>query len=259
MRTFTLALVAALLLPLASPANAAITLASSRLVFEHGLKEQTLIVIHEGSEPVLLQAWLDGGTTAEGLVQVPFAVTPALVKMPMQHQQTLRVFYQGNGLAEDRESVVWLNVQEAPLAREDSNELQIAMRQRIKVFYRPKGLDGDPFAATAALKWTLSEDGRRLHLHNPSNYHVSMLRLAVEAAEPEEIVDRLMIGPQQEHSFELAGVLGKGAAVTLRSINDFGGQDDYRVTLNTGLAAQAEKVTSAPVAQKAAAQAPMEK
>ncbi|RDL19866.1 pili/flagellar assembly PapD-like chaperone [Serratia fonticola] len=61
--------------------------------------------------------------------------------------QTLRISYAGGALPMDKESVFWLNVLEVPAksqATTGENRLQMAFRPRIKLFFRPKGLDGNP-------------------------------------------------------------------------------------------------------------------
>jgi P pilus assembly chaperone PapD len=51
----------------------------------------------------------------------------------------------GGSLPEDRESVFWLNVKSIP-ATDDSvphnNVLQVVVKSRLKLFYRPAGLEG---------------------------------------------------------------------------------------------------------------------
>ncbi|WP_162873694.1 fimbrial biogenesis chaperone, partial [Klebsiella pneumoniae] len=58
----------------------------------------------------------------------------------------LRFIYSGNGLPQDKETLLWINVQEIPPAPKQENVLQVAVRTRIKLFYRP-----------VALKTTLDE------------------------------------------------------------------------------------------------------
>ena len=55
----------------------------------------------------------------------------------------------GEGLPSDRESLFWLNIMEIPLKVEDPNSVQFAIRQRLKLFYRPPALLGGSAEAKA--------------------------------------------------------------------------------------------------------------
>ncbi len=83
-------------------------------------------------------------------------------------------------LPKDRESVFWFNVLEVP-PKPDADKvanqslLQLAFRTRIKLFYRPEGLNGLPSDAPAALKWSWATSAGKtaLRVANPTPYHVS--------------------------------------------------------------------------------------
>ncbi|WP_250561695.1 fimbria/pilus periplasmic chaperone, partial [Escherichia coli] len=53
--------------------------------------------------------------------------------------------------------------------------LQLAFRTRIKLFYRPEALKGNPSEAPLALKWSWSgsEGKAALRVANPTPYYVS--------------------------------------------------------------------------------------
>lgn len=62
-------------------------------------------------------------------------------------------------LPKDRESVFWFNVLEVPPKPDaatvaNQSLLQLAFRTRIKLFYRPEALKGNPSEAPLALKWS---------------------------------------------------------------------------------------------------------
>ncbi|MXG96398.1 fimbria/pilus periplasmic chaperone, partial [Escherichia coli] len=129
----------------ASASHASISLSTTRVIFDGKNKESSVVVSNDGQD-ALLQAWLDPLEDVAN-AQLPFAITPPLAKVGAKQQQLLRVLYEGVGMPTDRESVFWLNVQEIPQTAKEDNVLQLAVRQRIKVFYRPTGLAGDPVKA----------------------------------------------------------------------------------------------------------------
>ena len=215
-------------------AMAGISLSSTRLVFDGKHKEAGITVRNSGEE-VLIQSWVDTDSNEAGTV--PFAVTPPLARVSGDQQQILRVIYEGAGMPSDRESVVWLNVQEIPQSTKTANTLQLAVRQRIKVFFRPAGLKNDAYQAPTELKWRLSEhDGKRvLVVNNPGLYHVSIADITVQSgATSEHPFDSTMIAPGEQKEFALKQL---HAASSLRllfsSINDYGARDRYVAQLSS--------------------------
>lgn len=230
---------------LAAPAMAGISLSATRVVFDGAHKEAN-VTVRNGGQDVLIQSWIDSD---DGLNRtVPFAVTPPLARVVAKQQQLLRILYEGAGLPQDRESVVWLNVQEIPQASEHANTLQLAVRQRIKVFFRPAGLPGDALQAPTELDWRLTQEdsSAALSVSNPSLYHVSMADITVTVNGQRTLAaDSAMIAPGQTRTFALAKV-ASGAPVSLsfRSINDYGAQSEYRAALMPNLASKAKAVES---------------
>ncbi|WP_296224469.1 fimbrial biogenesis chaperone [Ralstonia sp. UBA689] len=219
----------------ASASHASISLSTTRLIFDGKNKETSVVVNNEGAD-ALIQAWLD--PLDEGAQpQLPFAITPPLAKLGAKQQQLLRVLYEGVGMPTDRESAFWLNVQEVPQAASNDNVLQLAVRQRIKVFYRPTGLSGDPQKAPENLQWQLNQDGGKamLRLSNPSLYHVTVVDAKVHTGKAEEtVIDATMVAPGSTVALPVKLPAASTAAPELRYeiINDYGGRQSYRVTLH---------------------------
>ncbi len=219
----------------ASASHAAVSLNATRVIFEGKNKESSVVVSNDGGE-ALIQSWLDPLDDAAN-AQLPFAITPPLAKVGAKQQQLLRVLYEGVGMPSDRESAFWLNVQEIPQAANNDNVLQLAVRQRIKVFYRPAGLAGDPQKAPASLQWQLNQDAGKatLRLSNPSLYHVTVVdaKLRVGGAE-HTVVDANMIAPGSTLALPITLPGGQTSAPELHYeiINDYGGRESFRVVLH---------------------------
>ncbi len=133
----------------------------------------------------------------------------------------------------DKESVVWLNVQEIPQTSSKANTLQLAVRQRIKVFFRPENLPGDALKAPEQLSWKLSSGRTQLTVKNPSLYHVSMADVTLQDGDNTELaVDSIMVAPGEEKIFEIKKIKPyKEVRLSFKSINDYGAQKDYATVL----------------------------
>ncbi|MFJ4141395.1 molecular chaperone [Pseudomonas sp. NPDC089734] len=229
-----------------SVVEAGIVLNTTRVIYQSSDKEASFGVHNSGGGEILLQSWLeapvkDAAASTGVAANLPFVVTPALARMAGGSRQLLRIIYAGTGLPQDRESVFWLNVQEIPQTAEE-NRLQIAIRQRIKVFFRPDGLKGDPLAAPETLQWRLLKNDV-LQVDNPGPYHVSMLKVSTRQGTTELVsLESQMLSPGQSLRLPL---MHKSGSTPLRlsfiSINDFGGQVAYQATLDNGHTAQASK------------------
>lgn len=227
---------------LISNAQAGITLGATRLIFEAKNKEENIVVRNEGDRQILLQSWVDNGKNDD--IAVPFAVTPPLTKMAANSQQLLRVLYKGSGLPQDRESVVWLSVQEIPASVDGKNTLQIAVRQKIKVFYRPAGLPSDVKTAPGSLQWKLEAGGKQISVRNPSVYNVSMVQLLSKQGGHDNVIsERYMLTPGEEKIFSVEqGAVTAGSELTFLSINDWGGQELFRTQLQSTSSTTATRV-----------------
>lgn len=220
-------LMTAVLMFTSAVAQATVSLSGTRLVFDGRFGEASVDVSNRSDAQVLIQAWLADGRAAEShRADLPFVVTPHLAQLPAQGKQTLRVLYEGVGMPADRESLLHLFVLEIPRRSQAAQQLSIAVRQRINVFYRPAGLPGDPADAAQMLAWQ-RQPGGELSARNPTPYHVSLQNVRVDGV---EISDYQLLPPFSEISLPLpVRIAGAGMQrnLSFKALTDYGGQRDY--------------------------------
>lgn len=215
-------------------AQASVVIGATRVIYPAKEPEVTLRLTNPGPAPALVQAWVDSGDTssAPSNVHVPFIVTPPMSRIDPSKAQTLRIVYTGEPLPTDRESVFWLNVLDIPpkpsAEEANTNKIQLAFRTRIKLFFRPTGLQGKPEEAPAQLSWQLiHKDGKlAIQTHNPTPFHVSLTEVHVHSGGQIASFDEGdMVGPGKTRVFPLKGQAADipGASVHHRSLNDYGG------------------------------------
>lgn len=214
------------LLVVANACLAGIQVGATRVIFPASYREASVQVRNEGAEDIMIQSWIEAAASQPESA-VPFAITPSLTRLSHKKQQTLRVFYQGKGLPLDRESVFWLNIQEIPQVSTTDNNLQVAFRQRLKLFYRPAELKGTPEDAANNIKWQLiNTSGTPMLLaNNASVFHVSFGAVKVMADGKEFPVEAKMLTPNVATQMKIKGLtskLGGYAQVQWESINDYG-------------------------------------
>jgi P pilus assembly chaperone PapD len=209
---------------LAADAPRGVNIGDTRLIYNAGKKGISTEAVNNDPNPYLVQSWVEDGN---GTRSTNFIITPPLFRLDGGKSTRLRITQSGT-LPGDRETVSWLVVRFVPPAsttkKESDNSLQLSIRIRIKLFYRPEGLPGTPEMAGKALRWT--RQGNDLVATNSGAYSVSLagVRLGGKA-----ISDGLLVQPKSAVRVPLKGpVLGQ---IVYGVINDFGGVKSYTQSL----------------------------
>ncbi|GAB5094651.1 fimbrial chaperone [Caballeronia sp. HLA56] len=217
-------------------ANASVVIAGTRVVFNQSDSEVTVKLTNNGKLPGLTKVWMDKGdpNIKPDAIDVPFTITPPIMRIDPSKSQTLRIMSTGEPLPADKESIFYLNVLEVPPKptgdEASANQLQLAFRTRIKFFYRPSGLKGQATDAPGQIVWHLKHDGGKnsIEASNPTQYHVSFDRVQVSnGASASEFTDGGMVGPGESRAFPLKGeVPANSTKIRYTAINDYGGPQD---------------------------------
>jgi chaperone protein EcpD len=220
-------------------ANANVVVTGTRVILTAHDGETTVSLHSHNSVPVLIESWVDSGdekATPE-TTKAPFLVTPPMLRMEANNDQALRVLFTGDAssLPADRESLFFFNVLEIPpkpdAAAKGNNYLQLAMRTRLKLFYRPAGLAGDEMTAINMLTFKAnSESGKVVVVvHNPSAYYVTIGNMTLQNGSTTHKVDIGMVAPFSDIRLSVAGLSQlpvAGSVVNYGCVNDYGGVTD---------------------------------
>ncbi|ELY4609016.1 MULTISPECIES: fimbrial biogenesis chaperone [Cronobacter] len=209
-------------------AIASIVITGTRVIYPSDASEVSVKLDNKGSSPVLIQSWIDDGNAdaAPETIQVPFVLTPPINRVEPDKGQTLRITFTGKLLPADRESVYWLNVLEIPARKASAvsdNYLQVAFRSRIKLFLRPKGLEGNANEAVTHVTWRAN--GQTIEAINPTPYFISLVNLKVNG----KTINPDMMSPKSTMTVKLPGSPGNKLAGVL--VNDYGALNEFEATL----------------------------
>lgn len=221
------ALTALLTLCLLLPAQASVVIQTTRVIYPAQAREVAVALVNKADHPALVQAWVDDGTVdaRPENSRAPFVLLPPVFRLAPQQGQSLRISQQGlSALPSDRESLFWLNVLDIPPkpAAGTQNYLQMAIRSRIKLFYRPASLPGN--AQQAAGQLQARQQGHTLTLYNPSPYHITLSQLEGENARQQRTplaVEMLAPFASLQHTLPDSQPLRQ---VHYRTIDDYGAQ-----------------------------------
>ncbi|MBP69685.1 MAG: molecular chaperone EcpD [Haliea sp.] len=217
------------LVGLVNQVHAAVVISGTRVIYKAESSEQTIKLENKSDSPVLVQTWIDGESNNRRAdeAESPFILSPPVFRLDSGKGQVLRVRQFTDIAEKEKESVFWLNVLEVPVVPEDgvNNYLQLAIKTRIKIFYRPKGLEGSPDTVPEKLKWTVEKqsDGVLIRCQNETAFSASLTEIVINAEGVEHRIDASMVMPGEIKDWylgdvELSEVTGKKFGI----INDYG-------------------------------------
>jgi P pilus assembly chaperone PapD len=221
---------------LLSSAHANVIISGTRVIFPAQDGEVDVRLTNQNATPALVEAWIDSGDpkSTPDKVNTPFLITPPLFRMEPNRDQSLRILFTRSEqpLPADRESLFFLNVLEVPPKPsgpqfQGKNYMQLAIRSRLKLFYRPAGLAGDPQKAPNELSFKAANDAGvgTLVVHNPTPYYVTIGQITVTVGGVSHKVDTGMVAPLSDLRLavsDLKQAPSAGSAIQYDCINDYG-------------------------------------
>jgi len=118
-------------------------------------------------------------------------------------------------------------VQEIPPSPKLDNVLQIAVRTRIKLFYRPDALNTSLEKQVRKLRWQRNDSGLQVINDGPLHITFGVLKLKNRAGKVVN-VEANMVKPGGRLSFKLPADVSLGSRISFSYINDFGGKTEVR-------------------------------
>ncbi len=203
-------------------AQAGVVVGGTRVIYDGGKREAALSVKNPDQIPYLIQAWADAdGPVGEnkGSPKPPFVVTPPLFRLDAGNENMVRIIRTGGSLPEDRESVYWMNIKSIPSsAKGDRNVLQISVKTRIKLFYRPESIKA-PTADDYKIV-SFRRTGNQIQVTNPTAYYLSFFSMKIGGTSVD--TTNVMVPPKGTANYPLPST-ASGNQVSWQVINDFGG------------------------------------
>lgn len=209
---------------------ASVVMTGSRIIYPSDAKSVDLQLRNDDDFPYVIQTWFDSGdpsaTPETGVA--PFIVTPPTFRIAAKEGQILRVFFtKEQSLPQDRESVFYFNFLQIPPANiggDNGSKIVLMLKNRMKVFYRPKGLKANNKNIFDYL--TVSNASvNNIRVTNTSPYYISLSKVNVNGVNAKDKTP--MIAPFAAADIALnAGkvtdkINGKGIEISL--VNDYGG------------------------------------
>nr|WP_329603018.1 molecular chaperone [Pseudomonas putida] len=181
-------------------ANAGVTAERTRVIVHEGQRETSLALVNQNAYPVVVQTWVDNGDLAvtPDTASAPIMPLPPMFRLEPQQQRSVRLVTTGQVLAQDRESLYWLNVYEIPprpteVLDEGATRLTITLRTQLKVIYRPQGLSSKAERAPSHL--VVIAEGRSVQLRNPTPFYISLSHAQIGEGKGSIVLDAPLLAP----------------------------------------------------------------
>ncbi|CAI1209849.1 fimbrial biogenesis chaperone [Serratia proteamaculans] len=205
-------------------ADGGISYDRNRVVYHEGSHSEAITARNGGSQLYLLQSGTV--TSPGGNEEGPFWVTPPIVRLEGNSQNVLRVIGRADLLAalpRDRESVFYffanaIPAQSGAVEGDNTAHLSIGIKTVLKLFWRPKGLTGNPDKVAESLKVSMQEG--RVVFRNPTSYYASFAQLTLNGRPVDLNQQPSMIPPYGELAFAREGT---GGQASWRLMTDYGG------------------------------------
>ncbi|HAT3809222.1 TPA: molecular chaperone [Morganella morganii] len=221
-----------MMLILSGNAAANIVINGTRLIYHEENDSITVQLNNNSQTSSLAQSWTDDGdinATPENS-RSPFYVYPPIVKIDGMQGQQLKIKKNNEKLPDDRESVFYLSVLDIPATPANAkgkSVLQVALRSRIKLFYRPAGLTANPETVIDNIQWRLN--GGHLSVTNNSPYHFTIAAVNANDSNHTWLAAADMIPPFSEKQLTLKNKpAARNASVTY--VDDYGVYKSKNIT-----------------------------
>ncbi|QIO05739.1 fimbrial biogenesis chaperone [Acinetobacter shaoyimingii] len=218
---------------------AGIAVGNTRIIYPADAQSVNVSLNNLVKKPALAQVWIDNGDASKipSAHEIPFLVTPPVSRLAPEAEQIVRVIMKPNfKLAQDRESLYWFNMLDIPpIAKEnqDKNQLQLSVRSRLKLFYRPSTLNMSQKQAFTALAFHKVLNTKKIEIDNPTPYYITLNKLEFKGSSLSVYyaVDT-MLAPYSKQNIELDKANSALNKVKYEVINDLGGYVEFDTVVN---------------------------
>lgn len=195
---------------------AGVEIGATRVIYNFDEKEAALSIKNTtATDTYLVQSWVE----SDSGVRLPFTIIPPLFRLGGNEEHTLRIIKTGDNLPKDRESQFWLDVKSIPSTDEKStkNTFHLIVKSRLKLFYRPEMLEGNPEDSYKKINFSINE--KELKVSNPTPYYVTFYSLKLNG---KDVMDARMVPPKNFILLEVPQNKNSAKIITWQAINDSG-------------------------------------
>lgn len=203
----------------------------TRIILNESEKSSVITLKNSSSTKAYMsQSWVENSDGE--VVKDIFSVTPYIQRVEANSYSYVKIEpINVDELPKDRESMYYFNVREIPPKSNKSNVLQMALRSKIKLLYRPKEIKLDKFKEKEKdIKINVSNTKYRIL--NPTPYYMTVVGFSSDGVSLfEKGFSAKSVAPFSSVYGEVDKLIHSGEIVF---INDFGGKVRYQFNCALG-------------------------
>lgn len=202
-------------------AHSGIVIDSTRHLYKEGAREISANIENKGVTPFLIKSWVE---PQEGSNTSFFMVTPPLFRLEAKQKNTVRIFPNAHiaNAPKDRETVYFFSVMSIPPTSEadnDKNKIQLAVRHRMRLIYRPLSIQSLSINEEAKkLEWRRVNN--KITLKNATPFFIYFKSVKINGKEVSSTVNHIDSFSTKEFSLP-AGI--NGSEIEWKVATDSGG------------------------------------
>lgn len=202
-------------------AHSRVVVDSTRHLYKEGAREISANIENKDDTPYLIKSWVEA---PEGTKDSFFMVTPPLFRLEGKQTNTVRVFPNAyiSKAPKDRETVYFFNVMSIPPTSDseaDKNKLQLAVRHRMRLIYRPRAIQ-DMNITTEAKNLQWRKSGNKITLKNPTPFFIYFKTITINGRDITSSVNNIDAFSSKEFTLP-AGI--NGSEIVWKVATDNGG------------------------------------
>jgi len=193
-----------------------VQIGSTRVIYNSSANEAALPIKNTDAANIyLVQSWVEPNAGSKP----SFIIIPPLFRLEGNEEHSLRIIKTRDNLPKDRESQFWLDIKSIPSTdnKTTKDSLQLIVKSRLKLFYRPENLAGSPDEAYK--KIIFNADGSEIKVTNPTDFYITFYKFKVN---DRDIKEATMVAPKSSVTFSLPKDEDNTRIVTWQAITDSG-------------------------------------
>lgn len=203
-------IVAVISLSASFTAHSGVVVDSTRHLYKEGTREISANLENKDNIPYLVKSWVE---PREGSTSSFFMVTPPLFRLEAKQKNTVRIFPNANiiNAPKDRESVYYFNVMSIPPtsdADSDKNRIQLAVRHRMRLIYRPSSIQ-DLSINQEAKKLEWKKVNNKITVKNTTPFFIYFKSIKINGVELSGLSTTLMPLRRKNFRYQLAQMVLK--------------------------------------------------
>lgn len=173
-------------------AHSGIVIDSTRHLYKEGTREISANIENKDNTPFLVKSWVE---PREGSNTSLFMVTPPLFRLEAKQKNTVRIFPNAHivNAPKDRETVYFFSVMSIPPTNDadnDKNKIQLAVRHRMRLIYRPLSIQSLSINEEAKnLEWRKANN--KITLRNTTPFFIYFKSVKINGKEVSSTINHV--------------------------------------------------------------------